>query len=68
MIRDDRVKERAATSKEGEAIDHGGYQAAAMEFQQNIAQGRMNSSQAASSSNTIPPSLMEFNDEDLDWD
>lgn len=62
MIRDDRAKERMPTSEDGAAIDHGGYQAAAVAFQQRLASG------AAGASESKPAPSLEQLDNDLDWD
>lgn len=65
IMRDDRAPARLPTSEDGSKIDHGGYQAAALAFQQKVAQGRAGQ---ASHETSITPQLMDFRDEDLDWD
>ena len=50
-------------------IDEGGYQAAAIEFQRQLAQGRRNGAELSSSSRTSDiPSMTDFRDDELDWD
>lgn len=65
MIRDDRAKERMPTSEDGAAIDHGGYQAAAVAFQQHLASGAAG---AAGASEPKPAPSLEQLDNELDWD
>lgn len=65
MMRDDRMPERAPEAQDGATIDHGGYQAAAVAFQQQMAQKARG---GAPGPPTDVPALMDFKDEDLDWD
>lgn len=66
MIRDERVKERAPSTQDGAKIDHGGYQAAAVAFQQKLASGQAtNNSSHAPQAPQIP---LDQLDAELDWD
>jgi len=65
IIRDDRIPMAPQRSYDGSKIDHGGYQAAALAFQKKVAQGQAG---ASSTNASIAPQLMDFQDEDLDWD
>ncbi|PKI82395.1 hypothetical protein MVES1_003375 [Malassezia vespertilionis] len=61
MIRDDRARARISAEDHG-SIDHGGYQAAALAFQQDLANGNLARASAPL------PSLVNLNNDDLDWE
>lgn len=65
IMRDDRAPTLLQQTNDGAKIDHGGYQAAALAFQRKVAQGR---AAPSSSHGMMVPQLMDFQDEDLDWD
>ncbi|WFD43702.1 hypothetical protein MPSI1_002366 [Malassezia psittaci] len=69
MIRDDRVQSREeADAPVTERIDHGGYQAAAIAFQQKLASGHATSQDR---SHQNPPGQLPNVDQidaELDWD
>jgi len=65
IMRDDRAPLPPPKSEDGSKIDHGGYQAAALAFQKKVAQGQ--AGQSSTNTSSVPP-LMDFQDEDLDWD
>ena len=69
IIRDDRISSKGVESSHVNKIDEGGYQAAAIEFQRQLAQGRRNGAELSSSSRTSDiPSMTDFRDDELDWD
>ena len=65
MIRDERMKERAPSTQDGSKIDHGGYQAAAIAFQQKLASGQ---AAGGASDAPKPPVTLDELDAELDWD
>lgn len=69
IIRDDRISSKGVESSHVNKIDEGGYQAAAIEFQRQLAQGRRNGAELSSFSRTSDiPSMTDFRDDELDWD
>ena len=65
IMRADRAPLPPPKSEDGSKIDQGGYQAAALAFQKKVAQGH--AGQSSTNTSSVPP-LMDFQDEDLDWD
>lgn len=63
IMRDDRMRERGVGAPDGTKVDHGGYEAAAVAFQQSLAH-----SGAAPPAAAMASQLTDFNDDDLDWD
>ncbi|WFD31242.1 hypothetical protein MSPP1_002276 [Malassezia sp. CBS 17886] len=64
---DGRVDPRHAedSAADGGAIDHGGYQAAAVAFQRRLGKGGNGEQSAAGE---VDPSALTLRDEDLDWE
>ncbi|WFC99918.1 hypothetical protein MYAM1_002664 [Malassezia yamatoensis] len=68
MIRDDRVLSRDDDAPVTERIDHGGYQAAAIAFQQKLASGHaMNQDSSLQNPAGQLPNVDQL-DAELDWD
>jgi len=63
MIRDERIQARARSDPADAQIDQGGYQAAALAFQQRLASGAARADLSAPATSHLP-----INDDDLDWE